>query len=483
MGSDLHLALDRSAGLRAGLERALRDAVRSGTLTAGTRLPGSRVLALDLGVARNTVAEVYTQLVHEGYLSSDRGGGTRVAPGAGRVRAQPAVESALPDRRAEPRAHDLRPGRPDVSCLPTRIWLGAIRQVLNTTPREALGYGDPRGPVGAREVIASYLSRVRGVQADPEQIVLCAGYRQAVTLVCGALAARGARSVAVERPGLPVLSEQAERAGLAPIPLAVDGQGAVAADLAGIDPDAAVLTPAHQFPTGVPLAPVRRSEVLAWAHRAGGLVVEDDYDGEFRYDRQAVGSLQGLAPDVVAYAGSASKTLAPGLRLAWLVVPDHLRAAVIREKELTDRHGDNLSALALAVMIESGAYDRHVRAMRLRYKRRRDELTAALEKLPRPLSPRGIAAGLQVVVPLPGDEAGVVRRLAAAGVITGSMSAYAGGVDHEPALVVGYGAPAQHEWPTALRALTDALSGSLARVTGRPESGPSRRRSAPPRLG
>jgi GntR family transcriptional regulator/MocR family aminotransferase len=439
---DLHLVVDRSRGVRAGVERALRDAVR--VLPPGTRLPSSRALAIDLGVARNTVADAYSQLVQEGYLTGDRGAGTRVAA----VRAVPAEWSAGPQRPEV--VHDLRPGRPNVGFFPTAAWNIATRRILDTRPREALQYEDPRGPLYAREVLAGYLARARGVQSDPSRIVLCSGFRQAVALIAGAVARQGGTSFGHERPGQPVVPVQLSREGLEPRPIPVDGQGALVDQLG--DAAGAVLTPAHQFPTGVPLAPRRRTKVLAWARRTGGVLLEDDYDGEFRYDRQPVGALQGLAPDVVAYAGSASKTLAPGLRLGWLVVPAQLVDAVIAEKELTDRHSDSLAQMTLAAMIESGAYDRHVRAARLRYRRRRDELIRALGNY----RTTGIAAGLQVVVELPGDdEDAVLRKLAEDNVVTFGMSRF--GPGRPSALVLGYGAPAQHAWPGTLSALVTAL--------------------------
>lgn len=443
-GLDLHLEFDRSGGIRLGLERALRAAIQSGTLAPGSRLPSSRALAADLGVARNTVAEVYSQLVQEGYLKGDRGGGTRIA-------VQPIAESGVRRfRQSLAPTFDLRPGRPDVSCFPSAAWIRAGRQILNTSPIAALTYGDPRGPEQARSVIAAYVARVRGVHADPERIVLCSGYRQIIAIVTQVLARRGARSIAVEQPGVPEVADQIRRAGLRPAPLPVDANGALVEQL---DADAVILTPAHQFPTGVQLSPERRTSALAWARRTGGLVLEDDYDGEFRYDRQPMGCLQGLAPDVVAYAGSASKTLAPGLRLAWLVVPDHLIEDVVREKELTDRHCENLTQLTLAAMIESGAYDRHIRAARLRYRRRRDDLVNALN----PHQPSGIAAGLHLVLPLDKDEEPMLRRLAAKDIATHGMRHYGEGLP--PALVIGYGAPAAHAWPMALQALAEGLSG------------------------
>ncbi|GAB2657971.1 MocR-like pyridoxine biosynthesis transcription factor PdxR [Kribbella swartbergensis] len=441
--TDLHLVVDRSRGVRAGVEAALRAAIR--TLPAGARLPSSRALAAELGVARNTVADAYSQLVQEGYLTGDRGAGTRIATPPPQPRKQ---ASAAP---APAIVHDLRPGRPDVSTFPVATWNAATRHVLNTRPREALQYDEAQGPAHVREILAGYLGRARGVQAEPDRVVLCSGYRQAVALVAGAIARQGGRSFAYERPGQPAIPAQLSRAGLTVKPLQVDAAGARVDQLD--DAAGVVLTPAHQFPTGVPLAPKRRTEVLAWAQRTGAVILEDDYDGEFRYDRQPIGALQGLAPDLVVYAGSASKTLAPGLRLGWLVVPPHLVDAVLEEKAMNDRHSDTLTQMTLAAMIESGAYDRHVRAVRLRYRRRRDELIRALGSY----RTTGIAAGLQVVLELPGEEEdAVLRKLAERGVVTFGMSRFGSGLP--PALVLGYGAPAQHAWAGTLAALAAALS-------------------------
>jgi GntR family transcriptional regulator/MocR family aminotransferase len=456
MVSDLHLSRDPALGLRAGLEQSLRAAVRSGQLRPGTRLPSSRVLAGDLGVARNTVADVYTQLVAEGYLIGARGSGTRVAAYADRSNAVRAETTTSPG--AATARFDLRPGRPDLSSFPQAAWLRALRTVLVADVAPALGYGDPRGPLLARTALAGYLARVRGVLADPQLVVLCAGYRQAVALLARACSAEGRRTVAVESPGLPEVPEMFRRAGLAAVGLPVDDEGAQIGRLAATGADTIALTPAHQFPTGVPLSPARRAALVDWAHRADGIVLEDDYDGEFRYDRQPIGAVQGLAPGHVVYAGSASKTLAPGLRLGWLVVPPRLLEPIVEEKRLADRHSSTLDHLALAHLISSGDYDRHIRRMRASYRRRRDELGAALTPVRPRLGASGFRAGLHVLVPLasPATETEVLSHLERHEIITNGLSRYAPG-DQRAGLVVGYATPPQHLWRPALAAFANAL--------------------------
>jgi GntR family transcriptional regulator/MocR family aminotransferase len=441
VATGLHLDRDPALPLRVGLERALREAVRGGRLRPGERLPSSRELAADLGMARNTIADVYAHLVAEGYLVSARGAGTRVAATAG-----PAV-SGPPAPEPDDVRYDLRPGRPDLGLFPQSAWLVATRRALNSGTAAALGYGDVRGPRPARTALAGYLARVRGVVADPDRIVLCSGYRQAVALLAAALRDQGRARVAVESPGLPEVAEMLSQAGLSAVDLPVDVDGVQVAGLDGLDVAAAVVTPAHQFPTGVPLSPSRRVGLLDWAARNDGVVLEDDYDGEFRYDRQPIGALQGLAPERVVYAGSASKTLAPGLRLGWLVVPGGLLDAVVEQKRLADRHSSTLDHLALAELITAGEYDRHVRRARLHYRRRRDELAAALD---RPVL--GIRAGLHVVLPLPSAtaETETLVRLARAGVAVNGLARYGSAGS---GLAIGYAAPPQHLWPSALAAL------------------------------
>lgn len=453
-GIDLHLEIAGGPRTRSRLEAALRHAVREGRLSSGTRLPSSRQLAADLGVARNTVADVYTQLVAEGYLTSGRGAGTRVAAAPDRPSA-----SSGDDADEQPPRYDLRPGRPDLGIFPRTAWLAATRRVLHAGPQHSLGYSDTRGPASVRRTLAAYLTRVRAVDTDAAHVVSCSGYRQAVALTCAALASAGGRRVAVESPGLPEVTEAILAAGLTPVALQVDDEGARTDLLADVDADLVVLTPAHQFPTGAQLAPDRRTAVVEWSRRTGGVILEDDYDGEFRYDRQPLAALQGLAPEHVVYAGSASKTLAPGLRLGWLVVPDRLLDQVLAAKRLADRHSSALDHLVLADLVEHGDYDRQVRRARLHYRRRRDDLDAALAACSPPRRATGIAAGLHAVVPLNHDAPGILADLERSGVAVNALTRYV----HEPpteALVVGYAAAPQHAWRPALDALTGVLDRS-----------------------
>ena len=378
---------------------ALREAVRTGRLVPGTRLPSSRGLAADLGIARNTVADAYAELVAEGWLTARQGSGTRVAQ-----RAEPRRPATRTTRARAVRSrpvHNLLGGSPDLSTFPRADWLKASRRALTAAPNDAFGYGDPRGRIELRTVLADYLARARGVYADPERIMICAGFVQALKLMGPVLRKRRVREVAVESYGLDVHWNLLSDAGLRLPCLPVDGFGARTGELAGLRGVGAVLmTPAHQFPTGVPLHPDRRAAAVDWARGTGGLILEDDYDGEFRYDRQPVGALQGLDPERVVHLGTTSKSLAPGLRLGWMVLPESLVGEVSEAKGMSDWSSSALDQLTLAEFIESGAYDRHVRSMRLRYRHRRDQLVAALAERAPDVRISGIAAGLHAVLEL-----------------------------------------------------------------------------------
>ncbi|MEV0255910.1 PLP-dependent aminotransferase family protein [Streptomyces sp. NPDC050732] len=460
LGVDLHLETGGDAsrhGVRKGLTDALREAVRSGRLAPGTRLPSSRSLAVDLGIARNTVADAYADLVAEGWLTARQGSGTRVAE---RVVAPP-VRAAPPRRKGGAPTYNLTPGSPDLASFPRAEWLKAARRAMAAAPNDALGYADPRGRVELRTALAGYLARARGVHADPDRIVVTAGFVHALAVLGRVLRARGLREVTVESYGLDIHWNLLHRAGLRTAPLAFDELGTDVSALGPGSPKAVLLTPAHQFPMGVPLHPDRRAAAVDWARRAGGVILEDDYDGEFRYDRQPVGALQGLDPERVVYLGTASKSLAPGLRLGWMVLPSGLYGEVLGEKEAVGASCGALEQLTLAEFITSGAYDRHVRAARLRYRRRRDQLVAALAAHAPDVRATGIAAGLHAVLELPpGTERSVVQaanweRLAVHG-LAGFRHPLAG-TGRRDALVVGYGTPAEHAWAGALEALCRVL--------------------------
>jgi GntR family transcriptional regulator/MocR family aminotransferase len=457
-GTDLHLDIDvAGTRVRRSLEDALRGAIQAGRLPPGSRLPSSRSLAADLGIARNTVADAYGQLGAEGWLVAERGSGTRVAE---RVIAEQAAAAPDADRAGLSR-YSLLSGSPDLSSFPRSAWLTAARRALAVAPADALGYTDPRGLPELRGALADYLARARGVRAAADRIVICSGFTQSLALLAQVLAARGARTIAAEAYGHRHHRDVVEAQGLTVRTARVDGGGAVITDLA--DADAALLTPAHQFPLGVPLAPGRRTRAAAWAAAAEATIIEDDYDGEFRYDRQAIGAMQALEPESVVYAGTASKTLAPGLRLAWLVLPARLAGEVAAAKVLADRQTSSLDQLTFAELLTSGAYDRHVRRCRMMYRRRRERLAAELALRAPQARLTGVAAGLHAVVELPpgSSEADVVARAAQRGLAIGGLGEYAAaGVQHAPALVVGFGTPPAHAFTTAVARLCAVLADS-----------------------
>ncbi|WP_369391442.1 PLP-dependent aminotransferase family protein [Streptomyces sp. CG1] len=458
LGVDLHLEPTASGGLRRGLTDALRDAARTGRLAPGTRLPSSRSLATDLGIARNTVAEAYADLVAEGWLTARQGSGTRVAERAA-VPPSGTARGRAPSRREPARpAYSLLPGSPDLAAFPRTAWLKAARRALATAPYDALGYGDPRGRPELRTALAGYLARVRGVRTDPETILITSGFAHALRIITAVLAARGVRTVAVESYGLDAYWRLLQQAGLATPALPYDELGTDTRELG--DAGAVLLTPAHQFPMGTALHPDRRAAVVDWARRTGGLVLEDDYDGEFRYDRQPVGALQGLDPDRVLYFGTASKSLAPGLRLGWMVLPPALAAEAAAAKGGTDTVGV-LEQLTLAEFITSGAYDRHVRSSRLRYRRRRDALAAAVTARAPEVTVTGIAAGLHALLRLPpGLEQSVIQAATWQGLALQGLTFHRhGAAAAEPldALVVGYATPPDSAWAGALDALCRVL--------------------------
>ncbi|WP_030952778.1 PLP-dependent aminotransferase family protein [Streptomyces sp. NRRL S-481] len=418
------------------LQAALREAVRSGRLAPGTRLPSSRDLAADLGVSRGLITEAYEQLTAEGYLRSGQGAGTWV--GAAVRAARPSARDLAP-RLSGARA-DFVPGTPDLSLFPRSAWAAAHRGVLAELPHQELGYPDPRGLPRLRTALAGLLARRRGVVADPERIVVVSGVAQATTLLGFALRARGVRTVGVEDPGSPQHDALYASAGVTAVPVPVDGEGIALEALRASGVRAVVTTPAHQFPTGIAYSARRRAELLDWARSVDGIVLEDDYDGDFRYDRAPVGALQGLDPERVAYTGSVSKSLAPGLRLGWLLVPETWAEEIVERKRTMDLGHPALDQALFARFLERGDYDRQLRRCQRAYRERRDALAAALDEHFPGFGVSGIAAGLHVIVTLPeryGPEDRFLARVAAAGVAVRPLSAYA----HAPAARAGTDPP------------------------------------------
>jgi GntR family transcriptional regulator / MocR family aminotransferase len=465
----LELGEGRDGPLHARLSGALREAVRDGRLPPGSALPPSRDLAGDLGCSRWVVTEAYAQLAAEGYVGARVGSGTRVRPLGGSTAGLPAPE----DPPAWTPRIDLAPGLPDLRAFPVGRWVSALRSVASTLPYAELGYPDVTGHPWLRQVLAGYLNRVRGAQADPAQVTVCRGVTDATHRICQALRAAGIGAVAVEDPGWHRLRQAAVAAGLRVVPTRVDEQGLRVGDL-DRDPAvrAVIVSPTHQFPTGVVLSAERRGALLDWARRVDGLILEDDYDAEFRYDRRPVGTMQGTDPSRVALLGSLSKTLSPALGIGWVVAPPAWTGP-FRATVGPPAAPSTLDQLTFAEFLQTGAYDRHLRAARKRYRLRRDRLVSGLaERLPgaRLL---GVAAGLHLLVLLDDtvDGAAVVRRAATRDMRVANLETYRVGDDgFGPGLVLGYGNLADGQVEEAVSLLATTLA--ECRRRGAPASYP-----------
>ncbi len=486
-GADL-LQLDRAAaparGLTSWLAAALRAGIRDGRLRPGTALPATRLLADDLGVSRGVVVEAYQRLREEGLVSARSGVGTTILPPS----ARPAVPDpppaagtgppgppispddplSLPRRWGADAEIDLSPGVPDLSAFPRAAWLRAERTVLAEASPADLGYGDPRGNEPLRAALAGWLARTRGLRTSPDAIVVTAGVAQALALLAQTLRARGHTRIAVENPGSRGTRDELAHWGLTPVPVTVDADGLDVADLARTGVPAVATTPAHQFPTGVVLSPERRRDLLDWA-AGGGLIIEDDYDAEFRYDRAPVPALHSSAPDRIAYAGSVSKTLAPGMRMGWLVPPAELYADVVRAKHASDLGAPALPQLVLATLITSGGLEQHIRQVRTRQRHRRDALLDALTGQLPGARVQGIPAGLHLLVTFPDaagrlDDTALAAGLRRHGVLVHALSRHrdqarsaAGPAPAPPGLVLGYAAHTPDQLREAARRIARAV--------------------------
>ncbi|HEY1714239.1 MAG TPA: PLP-dependent aminotransferase family protein [Solirubrobacteraceae bacterium] len=453
---DLQIDLVAGSPLRLQLEEALRDAVRSGRLAPGSLLPPSRVLAQELSVSRGVVVDSYSQLVAEGYLSATRGSGTRVAA----LPTPWGLPGASEPRHQTPFRYDLRPGQADFHAFPRRRWQAALTRALRELPDTRLTYAPHRGAPELRIAIAAYLRRARAVVAEADQVVISCGVSHGLLAVLAALRRRGARRIAVEDPGWRWQRRTVVRAGLEAVPVRVDEEGLIVSDLATQGADAVMVTAAHQYPTGVVLSPARREALITWARDHNALILEDDYDAEYRYDRDPVAALQSLAPDRVAYVGTVSKTLAPALRIGWIVAPARLLGDVEQEFRVSAAQPPTIDQVALATLVQDGGLDRHLRAMRRRYRAKRELLIDTLAQHAAALRISGEAAGLHVMAWLPTDcdEHAVALRAGERSVGVHELhrncmteSAW------PPALLLGYALPTESEITTGAQLLAQAI--------------------------
>lgn len=523
LGPELLLELPARGSRRRALEEALRAAIRDGRLPTNTRLPSSRDLATQLSLSRGTVTSAYEQLVAEGWLTARHGAGTTVAPGAamshrtesggttartgiagdvagGRAGHTPAAGhettagrstaahtttagNSAADRHTAAAGRsaaagvpwgassrtpvgarfDLRSGRPDTQAFPRNAWARAMRVALRDAPGEAFGFGDPRGRIELRSTLAAYLGRSRGVRVDPENLVICSGYTQGLGLLVEACTELGLTTIGMEDPSIPDHVElAAARMRVADIPL--DDSGLSIEALSGSAAEIAVCTPSHQFPMGVAMPPERRAALLDWAEQRGGWIVEDDYDGEFRYDRKPIAALQSRRPDRIVYVGSTSKTIGPAVRLGWIACPPALLEPVLAAK-IRSRDWRHLDQLAFAHLIDTGDYDRHLRTVRRSYHHRRDLLAAAVRNTLPHSRIHGIDAGLHAILELPAGlgEREALEELRRATALTQPLADYirSDRALYPPALVIGYGTPPERDYPAAV----ETLLNTLARIT------------------
>ncbi|NIK58472.1 PLP-dependent aminotransferase family protein [Kribbella shirazensis] len=454
------LTLDGDGKLHRQVERALREAIRSGRVSTGTVLPPSRELAAQLGCSRWAVTQAYSQLVTEGYLTTRVGSGTWVS-WVGRT-TRPARSTAAAGVATY--RFDLAPGAPDLRAFPRTRWAEAARAAARTVPTADLGYPDEQGYLPLRELLSDYLQRSRGAIAAASDIVIRSGVSASVAHLCAGLRARGIDRIAVEDPGWTRLRNVIESTGMRVEPVPVDHHGLDVGRLSGLR--AVVVTAAHQFPTGVVLAPHRRLELIDWARRNDGVILEDDYDAEFRYDRSPVGTLQGMAPEHVVLLGSVSKTLSPAIGIGWFVAQGQWRGLLERP---SGPGPSTLDQATFAELMGAGAYDRHLRAMQRRYGRRRDlVLTAVRRELPA-WTIGGAAAGLHLTLTSP---AGLDTRLLTtaardAGTRIVPLAEYQIRTEGRDAgIVLGYGNIADNDVDPAIRSLAAAFATVSGAVGG-----------------
>ena len=467
-GPDVLVALDRTGPSLSGqIQDQLRSAIREGRLAAGERLPSTRRLSDQLGVSRGTIVDVYEQLVAEGYVDSAVGSGTRVAEVVGSElrRSVPSAAAASPPRPAV----DFEYGIPDLGSIPLTDWIWALSEATRSLPTAELGDEEPGGSKHLREVVTAYHRRVRSGCAVADDAVVVSGFRQGLVFALAALSSQGIESVALEDPGPRGHDVIARRAGLDVVPVPVDGEGLDVGRLRETTARAVLVTPAHQCPTGVVLSPSRRQLLVTWANEVDGVILEDDYDAEFRYDRHPVGSLQGLDAERVIALGSVSKTLAPAIKIGWVLAPPRFLAGIIEEKLLSSRGAPALDQEALALLMESGRFDRHLRRVKDVYRARRDVLAAEVAATFGADRLQGLAAGCHALLRLPDgvSEEAVEEAARSLSVNVNGLGRYRlAGADgpQESGLVLGFGNVTEHQIRRGVRALAEAVQSSVSHV-------------------
>ncbi|MEU3712651.1 PLP-dependent aminotransferase family protein [Streptomyces catenulae] len=455
----LHMAVEitKNSGvsLTAQIQSYLRKEISGGILHPGTWLPSSRRLAHDLDVSRSVVVEAYGQLVAEGYLEATQGAGTRVVD---HLDTAPPVVPALLDEGHVPAVRwDLRTGGRNLPVFPRREWLACYQRVLQTATPADHDYPPLAGTPRLRTELARYLGRARGVRTDAGRLVVTSGFAQALGLLCAVLRQDGGGRLGIEDPGHPRQRQFVRESGVRPVPVPVDDEGIDVDALAASGVRAVLVTPAHQFPTGVVLSPRRRAALVRWARDVDGLIVEDDYNGGLWYARDPRPlALQRLAPDHVVHAGTVSKSLAPGLRLGWLAAPAELRDRLLRVRARHDLGTESLTQLTFAELLAGGLFDRHLRRLNARCRDRRDALEEAVRRHLPGAAVIGPPAGLHAYVRLPRhtDEAALVARALDRSVMVRGGAAYHVRPRHqEPALVVGHAHLPRSGVTEAIRAL------------------------------
>ena len=459
-------------GLADWLAGRVRDAIADGRLAVGSRLPATRQLAAELQVSRGVVTEAYQRLTEDGHVSGRGRAGTVVvaAPigttsaASGRANAsRPALDTPgleiFDAMRAVEARIDLTPGIPDLAAFPRAAWLKAERAVLAELSASAFGYGDPAGTPALRRAVANWLAHNRGIKADPADLIIVAGVAQAIVLVAQVLGWEGITELAVEDPGSLGSRQHLHLWGMRTPPIPVDADGLRVDVLRDSGAPAVMVTPAHQFPMGVVLDGERRRELMQWA-TDGGLILEDDYDAEHRYDRPPVPALRAMLAEHVIYMGSVSKLLAPALRIGWMLPPPQYREALVRAKRLADLGNAALPQLVIAHLMESGELERQLRYVRRRHRIRRDAMIEAIGNHLPTAAVHGAAAGLHLTITFDDPDLTDLALASAAlerGIKTQPLSWHCQR-PLTPGLVLGYAARTPSEITEGIATIGEALA-------------------------